>query len=56
MKQVYLDAWKYVASTASSSANVRSSETNDAIRSFVDNWTNPEFEMFVDDLAALVDA
>ncbi|GJE94559.1 heme oxygenase-like protein [Phanerochaete sordida] len=56
MERVYLDAWKYVRSTASSTANVKSSNANDAIRSFVDNWTNAEFEKFVDDLAALVDA
>lgn len=53
---MYLDAWKHVGSTALSTANVKPSLTRDVIRSFVDNWTNPEFEKFVDDLADLVNA
>lgn len=46
--KVYLDAWKYVKSLMSQNDTC-------AVSSFVSNWTSPEFEKFVDDLAELVD-
>lgn len=49
--QVYLDAWKYVASGLAQS----SAKPSPALTALVDNWTNAEFEKFVNDLAGLVD-
>lgn len=54
--QVYLDAWKYVASVYSSSENDKESPTNSALAALIQNWTNREFEKFVDDLADIVNA
>ncbi|KZP33725.1 heme oxygenase-like protein, partial [Athelia psychrophila] len=48
MERVYLDAWKYVKSLMSQNDTC-------AVSSFVTNWTSPEFEKFVDELAELVD-
>lgn len=56
MERVYLDAWKYAASVRSSTASIEATPTNAALTGFIDNWTNSEFERFVDDLADLVNA
>lgn len=50
--QVYLDAWRYVASRLPLTA----SSDNSAVASFAENWTNDEFVRFVNDLADAVDA
>lgn len=50
--QVYLDAWKYVRSLLDSAGQ---GSSNSAVASFASNWTSPEFEKFVDDLASAVD-
>ena len=53
--QVYLDAWKYAKSLL---VNVPDHSDGDstlpAVRQLVENWTCPEFEQFVDDIADLV--
>ena len=53
--QVYLDAWKYAKSLL---VNVPDRSDGDstlpAVRQLVENWTCPEFEQFVDDIADLV--
>ncbi|KAI0703741.1 heme oxygenase-like protein [Cytidiella melzeri] len=49
--QVYLDAWKYVASQAVNAVHPPSQ----ALAGLINNWTNPEFEKFVKDLEELVD-
>lgn len=54
--QVYLDAWKYVASVYSSSENDKEGSTNSALAALIENWTNREFEKFVDDLADIVNS
>lgn len=35
---------------------MKDTPTNAALTALIDNWTNPEFEKFVDDLADLVNA
>ena len=52
--QVYLDAWKYVKSLL---GNVQGepSPALPAVKELVENWTSPEFEVFVDKLADIVD-
>ena len=51
--QVYLDAWKYVKSLL---GNVQGepSAALPAMKELVENWTSPEFEVFVDKLADIV--
>ncbi|RDX45188.1 heme oxygenase-like protein [Lentinus brumalis] len=54
MERVYLDAWKHAKSLL---VNVPDHEGDPAlpvIRQLVANWTCPEFERFVDDIADLV--
>ncbi len=52
---MYLDAWKHAKSLL---VNVPDHEgdpsTLSATRQLVENWTCPEFERFVDDIADLV--
>jgi len=47
--KAYLDAWRHVASL------LQNAEGKSAVSSFAENWTSPEFEKFVNDLANLVD-
>ena len=47
--KAYLDAWRHVASL------LKNRENKSAISSFAENWTSPEFEKFVSELAGLVD-
>lgn len=48
--QVYLDAWTFASSLKGSHAGPASG----AVAELVDNWTNKEFVLFVDELAELV--
>jgi len=48
-QRAYLDAWRHVASL------LKNEGTKSAVSSFAANWTSPEFEEFVKDLADLVD-
>lgn len=52
--KVYLDAWWYAASAAPSTASEPPNSHKSAISSLVDNWTNSDFEAFVDDIGSLV--
>jgi len=54
MERVYLDAWKYVASLLKSEETAVATKV--AASSFASNWSSPEFEAFVKDLADLVDS
>ncbi|RPD75630.1 heme oxygenase-like protein [Lentinus tigrinus ALCF2SS1-7] len=54
MERVYLDAWKYAKSLLGNVPNHEGDPTLLAIRQLVENWTCPEFEQFVDDIADLV--
>ncbi|OAX35073.1 hypothetical protein K503DRAFT_830771 [Rhizopogon vinicolor AM-OR11-026] len=45
-RQVYLDAWKYVKSLFPAQSNLEDNTPN-AIRQLTNNWTTPEFQMFV---------
>ncbi|KAF8068785.1 heme oxygenase-like protein [Lyophyllum atratum] len=49
MEKVYLDAWSNI------NEKLSSREGYSALRSFATNWSTPEFKVFVDDLALLVD-
>ncbi|KAI0040787.1 heme oxygenase-like protein [Auriscalpium vulgare] len=55
MEKLYLDSWRYVRSLRSIASQALTSAASDAIDSFADNWTNEEFEKFVQDIANLVD-
>ncbi|KAF9477958.1 heme oxygenase-like protein [Pholiota conissans] len=58
MERVYLDAWRYVKSIQKQSANPTDSNASNnvaAVRSLAENWSSPEFELFVDTLQRLVD-
>lgn len=48
LRKVYLDAWRHVASL------LKNVKEKSAVSSFAENWTSPEFEQFVHDLANLV--
>ncbi|KAK7681329.1 hypothetical protein QCA50_015420 [Cerrena zonata] len=50
MERVYLDAWGFVSSLK----NEHAGPTSAAVAELVDNWTNEEFVVFVDELADLV--
>ncbi|KAI0703682.1 heme oxygenase-like protein [Cerioporus squamosus] len=54
MERLYLDAWKYAKSLLVNVPNPEGDLTLPAIRQLVENWTCPEFERFVDDIADLV--
>ncbi|KAI0918822.1 hypothetical protein AcW1_009466 [Taiwanofungus camphoratus] len=54
MEQVYLDAWRYVASL--STDPTAEGTIVPAVAALVLNWTNPEFVHFVDDLADIVNS
>ncbi|PSR70568.1 hypothetical protein PHLCEN_2v13539 [Hermanssonia centrifuga] len=54
MEKVYLDSWKHVRSLLGTSTET--SPTTAVIQEFVDNWTNPEFERFVNNLGDLVNS
>lgn len=48
---MYLDAWKYVGSLTPVGSDHGIAP---AVKALVDNWTNPEFVEFVDELANIV--
>ncbi|KAA8646302.1 hypothetical protein EYZ11_004425 [Aspergillus tanneri] len=55
----YLRAWRYAASFLTEKERQREEEDADggALRNrFIPNWTNPEFERFVEEIGDLVDA
>lgn len=52
---MYLDSWLFVQHGIKRT-NDLSGETSEPVKSFVENWTNKEFQGFVGDLAALVDS
>ncbi|KAI0072927.1 heme oxygenase-like protein [Panus rudis PR-1116 ss-1] len=53
MEKVYLDAWTYVKDTRATQSSA-SGPTSEAIAELSENWSNPEFVAFVDELANLV--
>ncbi|KAH9919856.1 uncharacterized protein B0H18DRAFT_1026483 [Fomitopsis serialis] len=50
---IYLDSWRYVGSLKPVNAE---GGTAPAVKSLVNNWTNPEFVKFVDELAQIVNS
>lgn len=52
--QVYLEAWKYARSVLTDVGKSEAGPLLPAVKQLVENWTNPEFEKFVDDIADLV--
>jgi len=59
MEKVYLDAWtsvgRVIHENADTGVNDRSSGVQVLASEFVQNWTNPDFHKFVQELADLVD-
>ncbi|KAH9833279.1 heme oxygenase-like protein [Rhodofomes roseus] len=53
MEQIYLDSWLYVASLKPVEAE---GGTAPAVKTLVNNWTNPEFVKFVDELTQIVNS
>ncbi|TFY50666.1 hypothetical protein EVJ58_g10945 [Rhodofomes roseus] len=53
MEQIYLDSWLYVASLKPVNAE---GGTAPAVKTLVNNWTNPEFVKFVDELTQIVNS
>ena len=51
--QLYLDAWKYVKGLLATAEG--DSPALPAVKELVENWTSPEFEVFVETLAGIVD-
>ncbi|KAH9940306.1 heme oxygenase-like protein [Amylocystis lapponica] len=49
----YFDAWRYVGSLMD---GAKTGDTTPAVAVLVENWTNPEFARFVDDVAELVNS
>ncbi|KAF5368817.1 hypothetical protein D9758_003016 [Tetrapyrgos nigripes] len=63
MEKVYLDAWTYARENLEDVTNVSNPsnqsskpESDSAFSAFAHNWSTPEFGVFVDDLAKLVDS
>lgn len=52
MEQIYLDAWKYVKSLLPPQSDSED-DTANAIRQLTNNWTTPEFEVFVQKVEVL---
>lgn len=53
--QAYFEAWTYAKSHLPSSVAETETETQKALRKFIDNWTCEEFVGFVDDCRDVVD-
>jgi thiaminase len=53
---VYFDAWSHVNNSLDTSTLRSNDGSIPAVRQFATNWSSPEFEAFVDELAGLVDS
>ncbi|KAF8156002.1 heme oxygenase-like protein [Crassisporium funariophilum] len=56
MERVYFDAWSYVKQLQSALQKSGNDDSDHAVPRFAENWSSPEFEAFVKELADLVDS